>query len=77
MNGNQHLAWSECRVWTCGPIPEVPVELPLLPRSLPLPEIVELQTNGDEQLDEGDDAQQPVAASDGCVVAVRTHHTQL
>lgn len=60
-----------------GPVPEVPVQLPLLPGSLPLSEVVELETQSDEQLKQGQDAQQPVAAPDGPVVTVEPHHTQL
>lgn len=60
-----------------GPVPEVPVELPLLPGSLSLSEVVELQTHSDEQLEDGHGPQQPVAAPDGPVIAVRPHHTQL
>lgn len=57
------------------PVPEVPVELPLLPGSLSLSEVVELQTNSDEQLEEGHGPQQSVAASDGHVTAVQPHRT--
>lgn len=60
-----------------GSVPEVPVELPLLPGSLSLSEVVELKTNSDEQLEEGHGPQQSVAASDGPVTAVRPHRTQL
>lgn len=60
-----------------GSVPEVPVELPLLPGSLSLSEVVELQTNSDEQLEEGHGSQQSVSASDGPVIAVRPCHTQL
>ena len=59
------------------PVPELPVEPPLLPGSLSLFEVVELQAHGDEQLDEGDGAQQPVAVPDGGIVAAQPHHTQL
>lgn len=60
-----------------GPVPEVPVQLPLLPGSLPLSEIVELETHGDEQLKQGQGPQQPVAAPDAAVVTVEPHHAQL
>lgn len=39
-------------LWT-----ELPVETPLLPGSLSLSEVVELQTHSDEQLEEGHDSQ--------------------
>lgn len=38
-------------------VPELPVETPLLPGSLSLSEVVELQTHSDEQLEEGHDSQ--------------------
>lgn len=53
---------------------EVPVELPLMPGSLSLSEVVDLQTEGDEQLKEGHDSQYPVAGPDAAVIiAVRLH----
>ncbi|KAG7224279.1 hypothetical protein INR49_000522, partial [Caranx melampygus] len=54
-----------------GPVPEVPVQLPLLPGSLPLSEVVELETHSDEQLKQGQGPQQPVAAPDGPVITPR------
>ncbi len=60
-----------------GHVPDVPVEPPLLPRSLSLPEVVELQTNSDEQLEERHGPQQLVAAPDGPIIAVQPHHTKL
>lgn len=38
-------------------VPELPVKTPLLPGSLSLSEVVELQTHSDEQLEEGHDSQ--------------------
>lgn len=38
-------------------VPELPVETPLLPGSLSLSEVAELQTHSDEQLEEGHDSQ--------------------
>lgn len=56
---------------------EVPVELPLLPGSLSLSEVVQLQTHSDEQLEEGDDPQQPVAAPDGAIIAVQPCYSHI
>lgn len=39
------------------PVSEVPEMFPLLPGSLSLSKVVELQTHCDEQLDEGDGSQ--------------------
>ena len=48
-----------------------------MPYSLSLPEVVELQTNSDDQLEEGQEPQQSVAGPDGSITAVRRHYTQL
>ena len=64
-----------CVLWQC--VPEVPVELPLLPGSLLLPVVVELQTHSDEELQQGQGPQEPVAAPDGAVIALEARHTQL
>lgn len=37
------------------------MQLPLPPGTLPLPEAVELQAHGQRQVQQGDEAQQPVA----------------
>lgn len=56
---------------------EVSVESPLLPGSLSLPEVIKLQTNSDDQLEQGHCSQELVAASDGPIITVQPHHTQI
>lgn len=53
------------------------MDLPLLSGSLSLSEAVELQTDSDEQLEEGYGTQQPVAPPDAGVISFWLHHTQL
>lgn len=68
--GSLHRAMS-------GPLPEISVELPLLSGSLSLSEVVELQTNSDCKLEEGQGPKEPVAASYRSITVGRTHHTKL
>lgn len=51
---------------------QVPVLSPLLPGSLSLTEVVELQGQREGQLHQGDHAQEPVAAPDGLVIPRHT-----
>lgn len=60
-----------------GPLPEISVELPLLSGSLSLSKVVELQTNSECKLEEGQGPKESVTASYCSITAGRTHHTEL
>lgn len=59
------------------PLPETSVELPLLPGSLSLSKVAELQANSDGKLKERQGPKESVAASYGSITVVRTRHTKL
>lgn len=60
-----------------GGVPELPAQPPLLSGSLLLPEAVDLQGDGDEQLEERRRSKQPVAVFDGVVASSEPGHVQL
>lgn len=58
-------------------VPEFPAEPPLLPGSLLLPKVAELQSDGDEQLEERRSSEESVAVSDGAVASSQPRRMQL